>query len=738
MTRFIKELRRRRVFRTAAVYVVSAWLILQVADVLFPGWGLSDAAVNVLFVAAVIGFPLALVFGWFFDITTHGIVRTPAVHEEDGDVPLRLQRRDYLILIVLGIVAVAIGYDATREIVETPRIAGSSAGPDERPDLAEKLPNSIAVLPFTNISNDPDNEVFCDGVSEEILNKLGAFSGLNVIGRTSSFAFKDSDYRIPKISALLGTQYLLQGSVRKHGDRLRISAQLLDSTGAQRWSNTFDRTLEDIFAIQAEIADVVASTVVPQITAPPPAYEPNLEAYQHFLVGRELLRRRKDVRGEARQQLQKAIELDPNYAEAYAELAVTYAMGTVTKEDAEEADAAIQTALRLQPGMPRALAAQGLLLQQSGDPAASETVLREALKQDPNMVDALNWIGNAIAMQCKPEEDMARLERAAQLDPLNGAIAVNVAGQYAQRGDFERAERELLRLLEMPDPGRYPYLNLRDLYGDTGRLVDLNLFEKRRALEIDHHHSGLVFAYSLLGLWEQASYWAQRSTTDSNHFWARFVPAYAYYLQGRFDENLAELQKLVADDGKTLAEMPRPFRLVYGDVQALTGDHAGAIRTLESVIDTAGPVCYQQMPDWLAAPLHALAWSYMEEGSAEKGRALLQKLDRELHELRRRGLLHESSALYFFARNSLLIGEQDLAVERLEQAIAAGWRDYYFHLADPRWAVLRDDPRHQALMAEVKADLDRQRAEVERIDAEEDFPAKLDAALAARRVRDQM
>ncbi|MGD8533804.1 MAG: tetratricopeptide repeat protein, partial [Gammaproteobacteria bacterium] len=504
MRDFITELRRRRVFRTAGIYVVGAWLLLQVADVLFPGWDLPDAAINVLFFAAVIGFPLALVFGWFYDVTTHGIVRTPSVEQEGAETPLALQSRDYLILAALAVVGIAILTQTTREVVEMPRVV--EVTPLEVSVVEEKLPNSIAVLPFANISNDPDNEVFCDGVSEEILNKLGAFSDLNVIGRTSSFAFKGSDYRIPKISALLGAEYLLQGSVRKQGDRLRISAQLVDSTGAQRWSNTFDRNLEDIFAIQVEIADVVASTVVPQITAPQPSYQPKLDAYQHFLVGRELLRKRKDIRGEARRQLQKAIELDPAYAEAYAELAATYAIGIVTPEDAEKAEAAIQTALTLQPGMPRALAAQGLLLQELGDPAASETVLREVLEKDPNMVDALNWIGNALAMQCKPEEDMTRLERAARLDPLNGAIAVNIAGRFSRRGDYERAEHELLRLLEMPDPGLYPYIYLRDLYSDTGRLVDLNLIEKRRALEAGHHHSGLVLDYSLLGLWEHAMY----------------------------------------------------------------------------------------------------------------------------------------------------------------------------------------------------------------------------------------
>jgi hypothetical protein len=204
-------------------------------------------------------------------------------------------------------------------------------------------------------------------------------------------------------------------------------------------------------------------------------------------------------------------------------------------------------------------------------------------------------------------------------------------------------------------------------------------------------------------------------------------------LQGRFEENLAELDRVLAVDGKTPADMPKSFKFVYGEVEALAGNHAGAIRTLETVIDTTGPVCYQQLAFWQVGALHALAFSYMEEEAPEKGRSLLQSFDRELHDLRRNGLLHESSALFFFAQNSLLMGDTDLALERLEQAIAAGWRDYYVHLADPRWAILRDDPRHQALMAEVKADLDRQRAEIERIDAEEDFPALLDQVHAQQR-----
>ena len=295
MKGLVGELRRRKVFRMAGFYIVGAWLVMQAADVFFPGWGLPDSAINVLLIAAVVGFPLALVFGWFYDITTHGIVRTPPADGDHSVGSVPLQRTDYLVLAALACVAVVIFYRAGTEIVETPRTDTAAVQALEvlQPVPVEKLPNSVAVLPFTNISSDPDNEVFCDGISEEILNKLGAFPDLHVIARTSSFSFKNSDYAVPRISGLLGVRYLLQGSVRKAGDRLRISAQLVDDSGAQQWTETYDRELSDIFAVQAEIADIVASMVAPQISHQTArGYEPDVEAYQRFLSGRELVYRR--------------------------------------------------------------------------------------------------------------------------------------------------------------------------------------------------------------------------------------------------------------------------------------------------------------------------------------------------------------------------------------------------------------------------------------------------------------
>jgi tetratricopeptide (TPR) repeat protein len=210
------------------------------------------------------------------------------------------------------------------------------------------------------------------------------------------------------------------------------------------------------------------------------------------------------------------------------------------------------------------------------------------------------------------------------------------------------------------------------------------------------------------------------------------MPSYVPYWRGRYKESLAELDRAISSSGRTLAEMPSSVILVYGETQALAGDHEGAIRTLETVLGPAEPISYLQFASWEKGALHALAWSHLQAGTPERGRQILESLDRELHDLRREGLLHMSDALYFFAQNAMLLGEHDLALDRLEQAIEAGWRDYYIHVPDPRWAPLRANPRYQSLMAKVKADVDRQAAEIARIDAEEDFPALLDRARAAK------
>ncbi|MGD8930814.1 MAG: hypothetical protein PVI22_17760, partial [Lysobacterales bacterium] len=307
VSRLIRELHRRRVFATAGLYVVAAWLVMQAADVFFPAWGVPDRGINALLVAAVAGFPLVLVFGWFFNVTVQGVRRTSPAGSGDAAGGHPLRGGDYIVLTILILASGVIVSWTTTDIL---------AMRSEVPLAAEveKLPNSIAVMPFANVSSDPENEYFCDGISEEILNRLARYKDLNVIGRTSSWQFKGSGRAIPDIAGVLGVHNLLQGSVQKVGDRLRISARLVDDAGTQVWGETFDRTLDDVFKVQSRIAELVATTVAPRIVPQPGMdYQPDLAAYDHFLRGRELLHQRDWGAGD---ELRQAVELDPGFAEA--------------------------------------------------------------------------------------------------------------------------------------------------------------------------------------------------------------------------------------------------------------------------------------------------------------------------------------------------------------------------------------------------------------------------------------
>ena len=225
---FWKELRRRRVYPMVGFYIVGAWLIMQVADVFFPAWGLPETAVRFLIIATILCFPIALIFSWIFDITTSGIVKTePADPGESFDNSL--QRTDFVVLAALLAIGAAIVFGSLQKIVEEE---------DDVVAATEKIANSVAILPFVNLDTNPDTGYFSDGVTEEILHRLSSIKALHILSRTSSFAFRDSNEGPARISEILGVRYLLHGSVRRDNNFVRVTARLIDDTGYQVWSET--------------------------------------------------------------------------------------------------------------------------------------------------------------------------------------------------------------------------------------------------------------------------------------------------------------------------------------------------------------------------------------------------------------------------------------------------------------------------------------------------------------------
>jgi TolB-like protein len=735
--RLYREARRRKVFRTAALYVVGAWAALQAAALGFPGFGIPQAAIRAAIWAAVLGFPVALIFGWLFEVGPGGIRRTRPAAAGAASEPLPLAGRDYVLLAAFACVALALLYQAVRGVRDTPaeRTAEDVAA---NPATAEQLENSIAVLPFANISNDPDNGYFCDGISEEVLNALSGFRELNVIGRTSSFAFKDSDVGIERISAVLGVRHILQGSVRKAGSQLRISAQLLDAGGRQIWTQNFDRQLANVFDIQSEIAAAVAATVVSHVTARAASgYHPNLEAYDHYLAGRESLHVRNVER--ALERLQRAIEIDPDFAEAHAEWAIARLMGPPPQEQFQAAQGAIDRALALQPQLLRARAAQAFsLLQSRRNPAEAERILREVLAQEPNMSDALLWLSNALLEQGRMDEQLAVLQRAARIDPLHPSIGGNLARALEQHGEVREAIRVLERQLDQPSPPLGPLYGLADLHRRLGHLVEFNAAAKTLELRAppDHawiDHYALAGSYGVVGDWHTAGYWLDRQARDYPELeWRDFASTLVPGWQGRDTDALVAFRRALDDGSIGIESLPSYLRAWYGALLARAGEHAAAIEVLEPFIAPDAPQVERDFFGPQYDPKHALAWAYLRSGADAKAETLLSADSSECQALRAAAHAASNDA-HYCAETALLRGDPDQALALLDRAVAAGWREYYLRQRDVYWASVANDPRYRALMAKVKADVDRQAAEIARIDASEDFVANFDAAMAARK-----
>jgi TolB-like protein len=330
------ELKRRNVFRVGAAYVVAAWLLIQVAETIFPLFGYGDTPARIVVVVLAIGLVPTMIFAWAFELTPEGLKRESEVDRSQSITPHTAKKLDRIIMVSL---ALALGYFAFDKFVLDPQRDSASeaqkvteveqarqAGRTEA--LVESYGDkSIAVLPFVNMSDDAGNEYFSDGISEELLSLLAKLPELRVISRSSAFSFKGKDIAIPEIARQLNVAHILEGSVRKSGNTLRITAQLIEArSDTHLWSETWDRPLDDIFAIQDEIAaTVVEQLKITLLGAVPRVQETDPEAYALYLQARHLWRQ---VTAEALEQskalFEQSLAIDPDYAAAWVGLARNY------------------------------------------------------------------------------------------------------------------------------------------------------------------------------------------------------------------------------------------------------------------------------------------------------------------------------------------------------------------------------------------------------------------------------
>ena len=734
---FWQELRRRRVYRMAGFYVVGAWFIIQVADVFFPAWGLPETALRFLIVATILGFPLALVFSWTFDISTSGIVKTePADPGENLDNSLK--RTDYVVLAALLAIGAAIVFGSLQKIVEEV---------DDAVAAAEKIDNSVAVLPFVNLDTNPDTGYFSDGVTEEILHRLSSLKALHILSRTSSFAFRNSDEGPARISAMLGVRYLLHGSVRRDNNFVRVTARLIDDTGFQVWSETFDRKLEGIFAIQSEIANTVASRIERQIV--PPAELPagrtttNMEAYDAYLVGRAFVNARTPGwDGKAIAAFEEAIHLDENYAPPYAGMAVALSINNADWDAVRESIVrAAETAIELDPELAEGHAALGLTLldhaillgDTENELERAERSLRRALELDPSLSIAYNWLSSTLLEQDRYEEANAVQEQGLLVDPLNPVLSYNMAERLQSLGEYERAEQLLLRLTYLPDPPWMAYTGLARQYSDTGELDKSLHWAKEVSLafkfQVPGFNAYIAGCYERLGLTEDADYWVADAVVHTPQPAQRFFyKASQFQIRGDLAGIRTEIDKLRTALGTDVDGLQGFHAAKYAVANIYVENFDVGIDVLESAFDLDSLSKVDDLKTLRELEsLHVLAYAYQQVGRGDDANVLLTRLHEQLNAYVVEHNMDYGPLHHLLTQNFGLRGDFDAAADALEAAIKTGWLRYIWVMNDPTWAETIADPRIARMLDDVKVELERQRAVVEQVDAEHDFRAELAA-----------
>jgi TolB-like protein/Tfp pilus assembly protein PilF len=463
----LAELRRRNVFKAGAAYVLLAWVIAQVAELALDSFEAPGWVIKTLLLLLALGLPLVLVFAWVFEITPEGIKREQAVERSESIASQTGQKLTYLIA-AAALVAIA-------SFIWLPRNLGEEGVPADLVSqetaalVVEDAPadsRSIAVLPFVNMSADPEQQYFSDGMTEEIINSLVKIPGLSVPARTSVFAFRDHSGDIRQVGASLGVAHILEGSVRSQGDQVRITAQLIKvDDGFHLWSETFDRKLENIFAVQEEIANAIAEALLGKLgegVNAVPNKTRNMEAYDTYLRGRAALRRRDD---EAITLLEQATIADPDFAPAWAALAIAYQS---VNEDDRVAMQIAQKALAIDSDNVDALNAMGAALRGTRRWLDAEPYFDRALAIDPNSAELLEDYAEFLSFVGRSEEALEITHRGMEIDARLIPLEFAHLDALVSNDLPDEALKVALQLLrENEDRGWAPWWMVPVLYNPT-------------------------------------------------------------------------------------------------------------------------------------------------------------------------------------------------------------------------------------------------------------------------------
>jgi TolB-like protein len=548
---FIAELKRRNVFRVAVAYIVLAWIILQVGDTLAPALHLPETVNSILAFFLILGFPLALFFAWAFELTPDGLKLEKNVDRDSSITPNTGRKLDRTIIALL---VVALGYFVWQSQKTTV----------EPEDLVAR-DQSIAVLPFENMSSDKEQEYFSDGLSEELLNLLAKIPELKVSSRSSAFSYKGKDFKIPEVGRELNVAYVLEGSVRKSGDKVRITAQLIEAeTDVHLWSETWDRTLDDIFVIQDEIAKAVVDELKVRLLGEmPQVMATDGEAYSLILQARyALVQRTFDSLSRAESLIKRAIEIDPDYAPAWTDLAFIYsAQGdiglTLPNEVLPLARDAVEKSLELDPDYGRAHAQLADILISFGrDYRGGKREIDIALSIDSSDVET---IYHAAILEVMIGNAASALTMALDLnerDPLFAPGVVTLLYVYEVLGQFDKAVDTARKLREISP----------NAFGTSYYLANTLLFagEFSEALQVIENEKLDGFRYTS----QAAAHFAAGNLAESD----KALAALLSIERGGWDYQHVQVYAFRGELDKAFAALEKAYEMRDSGVQLILGD----------------------------------------------------------------------------------------------------------------------------------------------------------------------
>jgi len=650
MANIYSELRRRRVFATVSIYIVAAWLLIQVADVLFPGWNIAEENIRYLVYAAVACFPIACIVGWKYDITTHGIRRTPPASQVPDETSLPLNRADHAILSFLSLATITI-------------VVGFS-GNIERNQVLEAdyvLPNSVAVLPFANLSEEADNEYFSTGLWQEMINVMGQIDGFRVTPAASAGYFRGRDLDLTDIKQKLQVANVIIGSVQKVANRVRITLSLSDTgEGANLWSQTYDRSLEDIFAIQSDIAHAVAEVMKVQILGteeerletPPTS---SVEAYDLLMLANDADNFRRSI-----ELTDRALELDPAYVDALLGKALTV-IGTWYRPGGGGVEAALELC---------------------------KSTKAKVLELTPDAADTsylYNWVNGIclrrILFMGRGNPDIEREMEAFELNQR--AIEYfdegydQLANRYADLGRFDRAVETLLQAPSREGQNWGGRGNRRLLIYSLMALRDPESADKYRRKE------------------------GRELTGGDDELGAARGKAWDLAANGKYNEAYEMLVAATDKAGTTewfILNEPAELAL-------LAGRWEDAIRIFDIALPVlADPIRPDVQKNNVVAALQ-LAHALQMEGSTARAGVLFGRILDQIEGRRRvgfEGIGNIDACIY------ASLGETDKALAAMREAVDAGWRDFYGGMLNQPPVMLNSlvgIPEYDAMVAEINADL---------------------------------